>query len=52
LARSSLQVDISGLRAEIREVLMQGAIRGCPKTAAACRSLTADEPKLWAVVGK
>jgi transposase len=50
LNRSSFQVYISGLRAEFREVLIQGASCGCPKTAATCRSLTANEAKLWTFV--
>ncbi len=50
LSRSSFQVYISGLRAEVREALLQGAACGCPKTAATCRSLTANEPKLWTFV--
>jgi transposase len=50
LNRSSFQVYISGLRAEVREALSQGAACGCPKTAATCRDLTANEPKLWAFV--
>jgi len=50
LNRSSFQVYISGLRAEVRGALIQGAACGCPKTAATCRSLTANEPKLWAFV--
>jgi transposase len=47
LNRSSFRVYISGLRAEVREALIQGAACGCPKTAATCRNLTAHEPKLW-----
>jgi transposase len=50
LARSSFQVYISGLRAEVREALIQGAGCACPKTAATCRNLTANESKLWAFV--
>jgi transposase len=50
LNRSSFQVYISGLRAEAREVLIQGAACGCPKTEATCRNLTANEAKLWAFV--
>ncbi len=50
LARSSLQVYISGLRADVREVLIQGAGCGCPKTAATCRNLTANESRLWTFV--
>ncbi len=50
LARSSFQVYISGLRAEVREALIQGAGCGCPKTAATCRNLIAHEAKLWAFV--
>jgi transposase len=47
---SSFQVYISGLRAEVREALLQGAACGCSKTAATCRNLTANESKLWAFV--
>jgi transposase len=50
LSRSSFQVYISGLRAEVREALIQGAACGCPQTAATCRNLTANESKLWAFV--
>jgi transposase len=50
LARSSFQVYICGLRAEVREALAQGAACGCPQTAATCRELIAHEPKLWAFV--
>jgi transposase len=50
LARSSFQVYISGLRAEVREALTQGSVCGCPQTVATCRELAAHEPKLWAVV--
>src|SRR5215472_4487852 len=50
LNRSSFRVYISGLRAEVREALIQGAGCGCPKTAATCRDLTANEPKLWVFV--
>lgn len=50
LNRSSFQVYISGLRAEVRAALSQGAACGCPKTAATCRDLTANESKLWAFV--
>jgi transposase len=50
LNRSSFQVYISGLRAEVREALIQGAACGCPKTAATCRNLIANEAKLWAFV--
>jgi len=50
LNRTSFQVYISGLRAEVREALSLGAACGCPKTAATCRDLTANEPKLWAFV--
>jgi transposase len=50
LNRTSFQVYISGLRAEVREALLQGAACGCPKTAATCRNLTANEPKLWTFV--
>jgi transposase len=50
LNRSSFQVYVSGLRAEVREALSQGAACGCPKTAATCRDLTANESKLWAFV--
>ena len=50
LNRSSFQVYISGLRAEVREALLQGAACGCPKTAATCRNLLAQEAKLWTFV--
>src|SRR5262245_9826133 len=50
LSRFRLQGYVSGLRAEVREALIQGAACGCPKTAATCRNLTANEPKLWAFV--
>jgi transposase len=50
LNRSSFQVYISGLRAEVREVLAQGTACGCTQTAATCRELIAHEPKLWAFV--
>src|SRR3954471_15152953 len=50
LNRTSFQVYISGLRAEVREALIQGAVCGCPKTAATCRNLTANESKLWTFV--
>jgi transposase len=50
LNRSSFQVYISGLRAEVREALIQGAGCGCPKTAATCRDLIAHEARLWTFV--
>jgi transposase len=50
LSRSSFQVYISGLRAEVCEALIQGACCGCPKTAATCRNLAANEAKLWSFV--
>jgi transposase len=50
LTRSSFQVYISGLRAEAREALLKGAACGCPKTAATCRNLIAQEAKLWTFV--
>ena len=50
MSRSSFQVYISGLRAEVRVALIQGAACGCPKTAATCRDLIAHEPKLWTFV--
>jgi transposase len=50
LTRSSFQVYISGLRAEVREALLKGAACGCPKTAATCRNLIAQEAKLWTFV--
>jgi transposase len=50
LSRSSFQVYISGLRAEVREALAQGAACGCQKTAATCRSLAANEARLWTFV--
>jgi transposase len=48
--RSTFRVYISGLRAEFREALTQGAACGCPQTAATCRDLTANEAKLWTFV--
>jgi transposase len=50
LSRSSFQVYISGLRAEVRGALIRGAACGCPKTAATCRELLAHESKLWTFV--
>jgi transposase len=50
LNRTSFQVYISGLRAKVREALIQGAGFGCPKTAATCRNLIAHEAKLWTFV--
>src|SRR5262245_57896622 len=50
LCRSSFQVYISGLRAEVFEALEDGEACGCPKTAATCRELIAHERKLWAFV--
>jgi transposase len=50
LCRSSFQVYISGLRAEVFEALTAGAACACPKTAATCRELIAHERKLWAFV--
>ncbi len=50
LGRASFHVYISGLRAEVREALAQGAVCGCPKTAATCRSLIANEARLWTFV--
>src|SRR5262245_10249097 len=50
LNRSTFQVYISGLRAEVREALIRGSACGCPKTAATCRELLAHEPKLWGFV--
>ena len=50
LGRASFHVYISGLRAEVRKALAQGAACSCPKTAATCRDLTANESKLWAFV--
>jgi transposase len=50
LTRSSFQVYISGLRAEVREALSRGAACRCPQTAATCRDLSTHEPKLWAFV--
>jgi transposase len=50
LSRSSFQVYISGLRAEVRGALVQGAACGCPKTAATCRNLAANEARLWTYV--
>src|SRR5262249_46845661 len=48
--RSGFQVYISGLGAEVRAALSQGAACSCPQTAATCRDLTANESKLWAFV--
>jgi transposase len=50
LNRTSFRVYISGLRAEVREALLQGAACGCRQTAATCRELLSKEPKLWAFV--
>src|SRR5579871_3691499 len=50
LSRSSFRVYISGLRAEVREALLQGTACSCPQTAATCRDLTASEAKLWTFV--
>jgi transposase len=50
LNRTGFQVYISGLRAEVREALLQGAACGCPKTVATCRNLTANEARLWTFV--
>jgi transposase len=50
LCRSSFQVYISGLRGEVFEALEDGEACGCPKTAATCRDLIAQERKLWAFV--
>jgi transposase len=50
LNRSSFQVYVSGLRAEVREALLQGAACGCSQTAGTCRGLLALEPKLWTFV--
>jgi hypothetical protein len=50
LGRPSFQVYITGLRADVREALSQGATCDCPQTAATCRELIAHEPKLWAFV--
>jgi transposase len=50
LNRSSFQVYISGLRAEVRLALAQGAACGCPKTTATCRNLIAHEARLWTFV--
>jgi transposase len=50
LRRSSFQVYVSGLRAEVSEALTRGAACGCSQTAATCRDLLAHEPKLWAFV--
>src|SRR5437588_7581569 len=50
LNRSSFRVYISGLRAGVREALIQGAACGCPKAAATSRELLAHEPKLWTFV--
>jgi transposase len=50
LSRSSFQVYIGGLRAEVRETLTSGATCDCAKTAATCRDLIAHGRKLWAFV--
>jgi transposase len=50
VSRSSSQVYISGLRAEVRETLTQGAACGCSQTAATCRELIAHERRLWVFV--
>jgi transposase len=50
LNRSSFQVYIRGLRAEVREALLGGAACGQPQAAATCRELLAHEPMLWAFV--
>jgi transposase len=50
LNRSSFQVYVSGLRAKVREALIQGSACCCPQTAATCRDLVAQEPKLWTFV--
>jgi transposase len=50
LARTSFQVYVSGLRAEVVEALTDGAACGCSKTAATCRELITHERKLWAFV--
>jgi transposase len=50
LNRSSFQVYISGLRAAVREALLQGSACGCRKTAATCRNLLSQEAKLWTFV--
>jgi transposase len=49
LNRSSFQVYISGLRAEVREALVQGAVCCCPR-AAAYRNLIDHEARLWTFV--
>jgi transposase len=50
LCRSSFRVSISGLRGEVFEALEDGEACGCPKTAATCRDLIANERMLWAFV--
>src|SRR3954449_8860704 len=50
LDRSSFQVYISGLRAEVRDTFIRGGACGCPQSAAACRNLTANEMRLWTFV--
>jgi transposase len=50
LTRSSFQVYISGLRANVLDALVNGQNCGCPKTAATCRELITHERKLWTFV--
>jgi transposase len=50
LSRSSFQVYISGLRAELRANLAAGTSCSCARTAATCRELQAQEAKLWTFV--
>src|SRR5262249_48959736 len=50
LNRSSFQVYISGLRAEVRGAWTRGGACGCPQAAATCRELLAHQPKLWAFI--
>jgi transposase len=50
LSRSSFQVYLSDLRAEVREALTQGAACGCQQTAGTCRELLVHERKLWMFV--
>jgi transposase len=50
LRRSSVQVYISGFRAEVREALTPGAVYGCMQTAATCHEFIAHKPKLWTFI--
>ena len=48
--RATLQRYVNGLRPAFRETLAAGTRCGCPKTAATCRELLAQEPALWTFV--